>query len=410
MRERLEARRKAIRARKRRRFISLLLIISIIGGTIYSCSNKNIENKPVEVEKPKEVVDMIKLEPAIEIDPLEGKDINPLTGLYIDEEDVIDRPVAVMINNHNRAQPQSGVEAADIIYELPVEGEFTRLLAIYQGYKDIEKIGPVRSARHYFLYPNFDHDAVYIHYGASYIARKYFTKLNTPNINGELGYPDSELSWRDKERIKTKGMEHSAYTSGEKIEKVWKAKEFRTNKDVDNEFKFNEEDTDVEGKRADKLTLEYTDYQIAKFEYDEERKEYLRFQTTNSSGNFHKHIDRETGNQLAFKNVIVQYATVKAIPGDKEGRKDITLVSEGTGYYLTNGNVMNIKWVKSANRNTTIYKDLEGNELKLNAGKTFICIFDKNKKKNVEITAKPVLEEVTDEQSGTNITSESSAE
>ena len=61
-----------------------------------------------------------------------------------------DRPIAVMIDNHKNAMPQANLQEAEIVYEIIVEYGETRLMAIYKG-DDLDKIGPIRSARHYFV-------------------------------------------------------------------------------------------------------------------------------------------------------------------------------------------------------------------------------------------------------------------
>ena len=78
--------------------------------------------------------------------------INPITGVEVESEDALPaRPVQVSIPNDTYgAVPQSNITQADIIYEFPVEGELTRLQAIYYG--DIpDKFGPIRSVRYYFV-------------------------------------------------------------------------------------------------------------------------------------------------------------------------------------------------------------------------------------------------------------------
>ena len=77
-----------------------------------------------------------------------------------------DRPIAVMLDNHNEAWPQAGLQEAYLVYEIIVEGGETRLMALFKG-ANLEKIGPVRSARHYFLDYAMEHDAIYTHFGES---------------------------------------------------------------------------------------------------------------------------------------------------------------------------------------------------------------------------------------------------
>ena len=94
-----------------------------------------------------------------------------------------DRPVAVMIDNHKDAWAQSGLNDAYMIYEIIVEGSETRLMALFKG-KDTNIIGPVRSARHYFLDYALENDALYGHIGWSPQAEDDIDELGVNNING----------------------------------------------------------------------------------------------------------------------------------------------------------------------------------------------------------------------------------
>jgi hypothetical protein len=99
------------------------------------------------------------------------------------EEEFTKRPVLVTINNHPKARPQSGLASADIVYEMVAEGSVTRLLALYQSELP-ERIGPVRSARDYFIEIASGLDAFYVAHGYSPEARLLLTTGYVDNING----------------------------------------------------------------------------------------------------------------------------------------------------------------------------------------------------------------------------------
>ncbi len=302
---------------------------------------------------------------AEEID-LTGLAINPLTGLYIPEEIAERRPIGIMINNHKAALPQSGLAQADVIYETLVEGGIARLFAVYKDF-DAEKIGPVRSARHYYLDFAFDFDALYVHYGQSPQARAAFKELNAPNMNG-LSYLDTIMCFQDSSRKRP----HSTYTSYERLMKAWKAVKYREvyNEGFVNKFSF----TDVvhalqSAEVAGKVTLDYSYYHYAWFDYDAETGKYMR----NQFGG--PHIDVETGEQLAFDNIIVQLVDMWKIKGDTEGRMDMALSTEGTGYYISQGKYIPITWKKDGHNDPTQYYTEEGNILEMTIGKTWISVF-----------------------------------
>lgn len=320
---------------------------------------ETVEPEPTPTPEPEEVEES-----------LEGKAINPLTGLYIDEEAAIRRPVGIMINNLEAALPQSGLAQADIIYETLVEGAICRLFALYQDF-DATKIGPVRSARHYFLDFAFDFDAIYVHYGQSDQALAAFSSLNAPNLNG-LSYLDEIMCFQDPERVRP----HSTYTSYDGLMKAWDMKGYRKERSEDVAYKFNFNETEVtpDGLTANKVTLSYSYYSEPWFEYDDDLKLYYRFQYGE------EHIDKETGEQLKYKNIIVQFADMWQIKGDAYGRLDMNLITKGTGYYISNGKAIPITWEKKSHYDPTQYYTEDGQPLLINPGKTWISIFPSYRK------------------------------
>ncbi len=297
---------------------------------------------------------------------LEGLEANELTGLYIKEDVKELRPFAVMINNHQDAMPQSGIEEADVIYETLAEGGITRLVAVFKDFEG-EKIGPVRSARHYFLNFSFDHDAIYVHYGKSPQASIAFVELNSPNLDG-LSYLDNIMCYQDPERVRP----HSTFTSYKGLNAGLETQGYRTTmrKDFPNKLDFSEDEVLLKGKPANKVTLDFSYYQIASFVYDKDSKKYKRFQFDGM-----KQIDAVTGKQLETDNIIIQLANMWNIPGDTEGRLDMELVGSGTGYYVYGGKHIPIKWEKTDIYEPTKYYLTNGEKLELNKGKTWIEVY-----------------------------------
>ena len=103
-----------------------------------------------------------------------------LTGEYVDEAIGRRRPVAVMLNNIQAAIPQAGISNAGVIYEAPVEGGITRLMAVMEDYDNLEKIGSMRSCRDYYIFYAAGFNAIYVHYGQSAYALPI---LELPEVN-----------------------------------------------------------------------------------------------------------------------------------------------------------------------------------------------------------------------------------
>jgi hypothetical protein len=345
----------------------LLLLVGCGKKEVVEVAEPEVEES-VEVVAVEEVPDILD-EVEEEID-LTGLAINPLTGLYIDEALVQKRPVGIMINNHNKAMPQSGIAAADVMYEALVEGGICRLFAVYQDFQG-EKVGPIRSSRHYFLDFAFDFDAIYVHIGGSVQAYNAIKALSAPNLDAM----SSAVAYKDPNRVSP----HSTYTTKDMVSAVWERKGYRVDKEEGfvNKFEFGD-DVVLEGSAlANKVVLDYSAYQYSWFEYDEAAMNYKRFQflNNNSSKGTGEHIDVETGEQLTYENIIVQMVEVFPIKGDKEGRVDMNLISKGTGFYVTKGVYVPIAWSKASHNDPTKYFTLDGKSLVLTRGKTWISIF-----------------------------------
>ena len=298
---------------------------------------------------------------------------SPLSGAYITPEAARQRPVAVVINNHHKALPQSGISQADILYEVLAEGDITRIVAIFQGF-DAAKIGPVRSARAYFLDFAIDNHAIFTHHGGSPQAYADIPRLKLDNLDGmQL---DGSVFWRDPVRVKQPGMyEHSSYTNAENLEAEIAQKGY-VNELGDSDkpmFQFYDEPSSPpDSQPALELTVPYSNSQHARFVYNDVEKTYTRYQGPKGD---EPHIDAETNETLTCDNIIVQEANMYVIAGDNAGRREVNLVGDGKGYLFTNGVYAPITWKKTSRSAQTQWFDAKGEPLTLNQGKTWICVF-----------------------------------
>ena len=279
------------------------------------------------------------------------------------------RPIAVMIDNHIDAMPQAGLLEADIVYEIIVEGGETRLMLILQD-KDLDKIGPIRSSRHYFLDYALENDAIYVHYGWSPQAQSDISSLGVNNINGI--YESASDFWR----VQDKYAPHNAVTSTKNIMKIAEREDYRTTTTADTVLNYVVEEVELEeGKTANTVTIPYSYSNTVRYEYDEDLKEYVRYSRDE------KQVDWETEKTITTKNIIIEKIENWLLnDGTDKGRQTIDNIKEVDGYYITNGKVIPITCNKTSRKGQTVYKDLEGNEIKVNDGKTFIqiCPIDSN--------------------------------
>lgn len=338
-------------------FIPILILIILIN--ISGCS------KPEEMEENEdEIIEEIEVEEVAE--PL--KYICTLTGLEVLEEaDINQRPIAVMIDNEMNARPQSGLDSADIVYEMPVEGNITRYMAIYH-HMSSEKIGPVRSARPYFIDKALEFNGIYVHCGGSPQALKDLETLKVDTFNDLKGTP---VFWRSTDRK----MPHNLYTNTKYMREVSETKKLE-NKKAPDYFKFSDDYLVPDGAFFNKMTVNYSGSYKVSYLYDGETKKYYRY----INGEPMK--DYDTKNDITASNIIVERVGIKVL--DKVGRLELLNTGKNRGYFLTGGRLMEIEWYKDSRSGKTIYKDLKGNEILLNKGVTWIQVVSNNTKVDFE--------------------------
>ncbi|MGO5359215.1 DUF3048 domain-containing protein [Anaerofustis sp. LCP19S3_F7] len=358
-----------------KKLIAIITCIFLVLGTFYGCGKE--ETAEVKV------------------------DVNPLTGLEgISKEAVGKRPIAVMVNNHKEALPQYGIGDADIIFEIPVEGNITRLMAIYGDYTKVPSVCPIRSCRYYFPIFADSFDSIYIHWGGNDYATNTLNSLGIDRFDG-MTY-GTDLFDRDQDRLNSGyALEHTGYLKGENIPEVIKKENIRIDlKEEKNKpiFAFEpiveEEAVEEEpgffeklfgGKEKEetkeviettkltacnKATLNFSNEYYSTFTFDSESKTYKK----QHSGK--EQVDGKTNEQLAFTNVFVLETDIGML-----GIGELKEVDwkGGSGYYLSNGRVQEIKWSKDSEEGDLKITTLEGNELPVYEGKSYIGVIQKDK-------------------------------
>lgn len=273
------------------------------------------------------------------------------------------RPYAIVINNSTVAvKVQTGLQQAYIVYEFPVEGGLTRLMALYKDVPDFT-IGTIRSSRHNFLDYAMEHDAIFIHYGWSHYAEDDERELRYDYINGTLG---GGPFWR--ENPESLATEHTAYTGIGKIKEYVKNKEIRSTTKQGLVLNYDINGVDLSKKDgnilANNIAIPSNGSINTTYEYDKENKNYKRFVNGNAN------IDYYTKEQFTAKNIIVQKINTKMASDNYYW--DLETVGSGTGYYITEGYAVPITWSKENREAKTKYRYVDGTEIKLNDGNTYI--------------------------------------
>lgn len=357
---------------KKARFISLILAAMILSS---SCGEKIIEKREEGTSEPEYETETVEVTEEVESEevilPVVIPDyINPLSGLGTTEELSDNRPVAVMINNIKEAMPQHGAADADVIYECIVEGAQTRLLAVYHDIESVGVIGSVRSAREYYLDFAANHDAIFVHAGGSEEAYRQIKASKTPNLDGVNMYvPD--MFYRDSARVNIMAYEHTLMTTGEKTVDGIDFKGYRNTAKEGFEGPFDfvpfGEFFVPDGNDAKYVSVTYSKIHTPYYIYNEENSLYERYQFNE------KHVDENTGEGLAFTNIIIMYAPTY-YTGDKYGHYNVTVTGEGKGIYITGGQAIDITWKKPDRTTPVSFYTESADELQINRGKTFVQV------------------------------------
>lgn len=382
---------------KKNRIIGVVILGVLTSCLLFGCGNK--ENKDEAPDTTVEEVQVQSPTPSPEAAPettpepegfpiigereeKNGQIQSYLTGEWKDKEVANRRPIAVMIPNNSPAMPQYGISRASIIYEAPVEGRITRLMAVFEDFDDLDRIGPVRSSRDYFVYVAMGYEAIYCNWGLArpYVeelinrdtvqnisagvagihnpADKAFDRVSRPGYADEFrGYLFIDGMLKEAERLGYDWEYDDAYVppftfvaDGSKAQENYK----------DNEDALSIYPGGTEGNKGG-----YGAYN-PHFEYNEQDGLYYRFQ------NGEKQIDEIDNSQLAVANVVFQYCHGEV--RDDHDYLAFGVHGEGDAIVFTGGKVIKGTWKRYGGDATPAkFYDENDEEILFNQGKTWVC-------------------------------------
>lgn len=310
---------------------------------------------------------------------VDGKMQSYLTGEWKDESVARRRSLALMIPNNKGAMPQYGISQASIIYEAPVEGRMTRLMAFFEDYDNLDHIGPARSSRDYYVYEAMGLDAIYCNWG---LAIPYVEDLLQSDMVDNISQALA-------------GIHNPSSEAFSRLDRPGYRDEYRGylivdgyNKAVERHGYAKEYDADFQGAflfANDGHRAEYADkpdavkiypggsnsnsggYGNARpvFEYNAEDGLYYRYQFDA------KQIDEMNNEQLTVSNVV--FKVCDGLVRDSNDYLFFTTYGKNDAYVFTNGKVIKGTWSRDNADEPTRYFDENGNEIVLNQGKTWVC-------------------------------------
>jgi len=292
---------------------------------------------------------------------------NPLNGvLYKASEaaawkDLL--PLAVIIENHTEARPQSGMQRAEITYEVLAEGGITRTMNIYLAQETA--LGPVRSNRTYFLDWVSEYGAGYSHVGGSPEAQSKVQSYKIKDLD------QFSVGSEAYQRVSSRFAPHNVYTSTAKLRAAAKRRGYSGPVQI---AMWNFKDKEAtSGARPAKFNVKINfgssslpDYRV-EWRYDKVTNTYLRL-----NGGV-AHLDATNKKQLSAKNIIVQYLVTTP---DPSGHSRLRMQTRGSGKAIIfrDGRAYSANWRKSTLTSRTRFYDTKGNEIALNRGKIWIEI------------------------------------
>ena len=298
------------------------LIIALSSFTLVACSSDKEINKESDIEAATPVV---KEETGVETEEMTQ---SPLTGVGAKKESTA-RSVAVMVNNHPKARPQTGLSKADIVYEVLAEGDITRFLAIFQS-RMPEEIGPVRSARDYYIELAKGYDSLYVAHGYSPEAKEMLTSGYIDDLNG-IQYDGTLFK-----RASFRKAPHNSYISFDHIMEGAEMNGFDMNRPPE-ALNFSDKGT-IHGEAAKSVMISYNHNPLfdVVFDFNEKEGRYERY------SNGEQTIDYDSKDPVLVENLFIVEASHKIV--DDAGRRDIDLESGGNAYLIQDGKLRKVQW------------------------------------------------------------------
>ncbi|MFD2629547.1 DUF3048 domain-containing protein [Oceanobacillus kapialis] len=288
--------------------------------------------------------------------------VAPLTGVAA-EEPINNRIVSVMVNNHTKARPQTGLSKADIVFEILAEGRITRFLALFQSEMP-EVVGPVRSAREYYFTLADDYNALYVYHGAAGFVNDMIADRGIDHLNGSLYDNDGNLFKREAFRQ----APHNSYLQLGAVYDVAESKGYEASADVQ-PLPFVSADAEVSGEAAQHIEIVYSEkpMEIVEFDYEASAGVYNRFNDGEQT------VELNSEEPIQAANVFIVETSHEVI--DDQGRRAVDMASGGDAYLLQKGKVQQLQW---ENREGRIVPVKDGEVVGFVPGKTWINVIPTN--------------------------------
>jgi len=342
-----------------RKWILLLVAVSML-FLLGACSDKTDKDSDPE----EEVEEVTEPEQVEEAEEPQYSNIYPFTGIQTNE-DVSNRAVGVMVNNHTKARPQTGLSQADIVFEILAEGMITRFLAIFHS-EQPEVVGPVRSAREYYFDLANRYNALYIYHGAAGFVNDMLDNRGIDHLDGAIYDNDGNLFKRESFRVAPHnsyllfGNAHKVASDiGYEVSAEHKPLPFLTDAEIET----------INGDIANHVEIVYSNkpMNIVEYEYDPTTEKYNRYNDGEMT------VELNTNEPIQVDNIFIIETYHEVI--DDAGRRAIDFYDGGNAYLIQKGKVQKVEW---ENQDGQLVAVKDGKVIGFVPGKTWINVVPTN--------------------------------
>jgi hypothetical protein len=297
-----------------------------------------------------------KEEPLVSEKKEEDKFFRFIDGEEVSEEDKNPFLIAAIIDNHTRARPQFSLSLASLVYDIPAEGGVNRYLAFFRS--DLEgdiKIGPIRSARPYFLDLADDYEALLLHCGGSPEALNRIKEESLLTLN-------EFYQGHYFERYKNYPAPHNVLADFDKI------KLYLENNDLKHSlfesWKFKDDDVSDGLMASSSLSVKSKNsFYNTEWVYDSASNSYSKIISKEEMG-------------ISAKNIVLQFIESQIL--DDDLRLKIEMTGQGDAIICRDGSCYDASWIKEGEKSRTFYYDQGGEEFVFNRGLTWIHFVDQS--------------------------------
>ena len=346
-------------------YFSIFIILALLLFFVFLISNKNNFNDYYGEDEGGDDI-------FLEDECLDDCSYRLIDGMKVDVGEDSPFLISAIIDNHNYARPQFGLSSAPLVYDIPAEGGINRYLAFFPAdLEDVSEVGPIRSARPYFLDIASEHNSLLLHCGGSpdALARIIKERLLTLNEFYNENYFRRYSGFRAPHNILANFSKIYDYLiNRELINSKFEPWKF---KDGDNSWINDSELGEDDVVSVLELKNGQSQYDIL-WAYDFENNNYSK----KIAGK--NHVD-DSGQIIKADNLV--FHDVKTRVLDAELRLEISLLGRGDAIICLDGKCFEAYWEKiDKNSRTFYYHKNSDEEFIFNRGKTWIHFLDSRAK------------------------------